>query len=275
MKRLIAPLGIALLLVGCGPSKSEYIALFEEHESLKEEKARLSDENSRLSEENAQLNSRLEELVAGPKKLYGDLLAAMELKDYATAYRQGKTLIERYPETTEAIRARNSVGYAQSILENRTLEAKSRLKARHDYASGITWFYHRDSAEETAHSPVLLYIGQQGQTLFLRMRVQRAAIGGSRWQGFEVLTDQESFRIPLESDLFKQRAVTGGVWQWYDVPVEAKERRLIQSVIRSRVNRVLFFGDDAQELAITPVEQRMIAQVFSAFEALNDYPVAP
>lgn len=274
MKRLIPLLAVTMLLVGCGPSKSEYFALQEENEALKSAQLRLSESHDRLMEENQALTDELSILTTGPKKLYGDLLAAMELKDYATAFKQGKTLLDRFPQTTEAIRARNSVAYAQNILQTRAQQAKSRLKTQHDYATGTTWYYHKESDGHT-HSPLFIYMGLKDDTLSLRLRVQRSALSGSRWQGFEVLTDHESFKIVLDSGDIAQRAVAGGVWQWYDIEAGAKERRMINAVKQSQVNRIIFFGDDAQEIGITAAERRMMAEVLAAYDALSHYPLAP
>lgn len=275
MKRLITPLLLSLLLLGCGPSKSEYRALMEENQALKGAQERLSSSHGQLLEENRELTSRLDELTMGPKKLYGDLLAAMELKDYATAYRQGRLLIDRFGESTEAIRAKTSVAYAQTILEKRTREARSHLSVQHDYASGATWYYHRDGADTLAQSPLYLYIGQQNGQTFLRIRVQRSALGEGRWIGFEVQTGDESFKIPLKPEEIRQKSVAGGVWQWHDRTMDEGGRQLVRAIVRSQGTRVLFFGEDPQEIALTPAEVRMIAQMLEAYDALSSYPLAP
>ncbi len=276
MKYLVAS-GLAglLLLSGCGPSKSDYTALSQEKEALDKSHERLSWSLEHLIEENEALRQELERITSGPKKLYGDLLAAMEVRDYERAYRTGRQLIENFGESTEAIRARNSVAYAQEILQSRSLEAKSRLRARHDYSTQTTWYTHRDSQESLLHAPLYLYIGQRGETLFLRMRIQRTAEGAPRWSGYEIRTPQESFRLGLEANQTRTQAIHGGSWQWHDSTVRPQQRRMIDALVRARQGSVAFYGEGAQEVVLTPAEIRQMAQMVESYEALKAYPLEP
>lgn len=275
MKRLLWIFLAAVLLVGCGPSKRDYQLLLEEKEQTRASHERLSFSLTQVIEENEALRSELDLLTSGPQKLYADLLAAMEMRDYRVAYQKGRLLLDRFGDTTEAIRARNSVGYAQNILAARSQEAKSRLRARHDYSTQTTWYTHRESDDQLAHTPLYLYIGQRGEELFLRMRVQRTATEHARWQGYEVKTAHESFRLGIEPKEIRTQKIHGGIWQWHDLLVGPKERRLIGAIIRSQQGSVAFFGDDAQQVRLTPAEVRQIGQMLEGFDALVAYPLEP
>jgi hypothetical protein len=274
-KLVLATLAGALLLSGCGPSKSEYRALEAEKEALSQTHERLSWSLEQVVRENDALHTELERLTSGPQKLYGDLLAAMEVRDYERAYHTGKRLLEEFEDTTEAIRARNSVAHAQEVLQNRALEAKSHLRARHDYATATTWYTHRQSDEQLLHTPLYLYIGQRGESLFLRMRIQRTVEGNARWKAYEIKTPTESFHLPLEANQTRAQPVHGGQWQWHDMSVTAQQRRMIDALVRSQKGRVAFFGDEAREVALTAADIRHIAQMVESYEALKAYPLEP
>jgi membrane-associated protease RseP (regulator of RpoE activity) len=141
-----------------------------------------------------------------------------------------------------------------------------------DKVKDRSFFEHRDTPGFGAESDVKLYFSTKDEKPEgLRVRIQYVATDWLFIGKFTFKADDKTFTIEPPPFNGVERDHNGGkIWEWYDIPVTAKERTMLEAIATSRETILRCEGRQYQkDRTISPEERDRLRTVLLAFKAIG------
>lgn len=263
-------IGLFLIVtIGCGGvSQNEYDILKAENEKLKQE---------------------IDDLKYGPEKLLSQAKMFIDIRDFNNAKIELQILVEKHPSSHQAIEAKQlfivvengireqKIADKKASIEKEKAEkerltnAKKKLRTKFDDIKGITWYYDKGTPYYTNDNSFHLYMGkEESGKPWLRFRIQYAAEDWLFIQSYVIKTDNESYTISTSYGEVETDNGIGGIWEWYDVPMDNKLYSIVKDVIKSKTVKLRHNGKQYyNDRTISEKEKKGIQNILDAYFAFG------
>lgn len=276
---------ISLALTSCSMSKIE---------AMKQQNNEILNELEQLKKENQELKIELEEIKFGAGNLFKQIDTYYTEKSYDKAVSVINTLLERHPDSNEALKAKEIKVNIDNIKaeedrvraaelkkkmdeEKKRLEqATSKMRKQVDEVNDITWYYNKSTTQHVNVNSFHTYIGQKKDgELALKLRIQYA---GDNWlfiYSYELKIDENKYDITpyhinsnYNTDVYKDNNT--GAWEWSDMGVDSKKMEIIKAIIESKKAIIRYEGKQYYyDRIITDSEKKALKNVLDAYKALG------
>lgn len=159
----------------------------------------------------------------------------------------------------------DSIGKAK---QKRKENAERKLKAfrkKEDEFEGTAFYKDYRAPKYTNINFIYPYIGQKGGSYWLRLQLQYAA---ENWLFIDraiFLIDGEKYTI---SGNFERDNSTK-IWEWLDIPVESKERIILDKIAKSKSAKVRYEGSKYyNDRVMTSKEKDIIKKTLEIYDGL-------
>ena len=270
MKKLLPLLFFCILQISCGEKVSK-------------------DEFDSIKAENEKLKIELEDLKFGPAKLLSQIKNLINSKDYYKAKSEIETLINKHPTSDQTVEAKKllidvdanikALDLANEIEKNKLEKAEKerlanstkKLRSRKDDIKGITWYYDKTTTVYNDRNSFHLYMGQsEGGKPWLRFRIQYKSDDWLFINSYIIKTDNNSYTISTTRDEVERDNGYGGIWEWYDVPMDNNLYNIVKDVINSKSVKLRYNGKQYyDDRKVSENEKKALQNILDAYEALG------
>lgn len=262
MKRVLPLAFLSFILIGCGPSKSEYNALLTEKEELQKSYDSLEANYQELLEENANLELTISDIKTNPQRLEAEIEEHMAQNNHDSAYEKASVLLNDYPESLEAIRSKPLYEKLRAKKERKISVALSNLKTQKSSDGAVVWYYHKDLEAIYDFTAVFAYIVEKNGTFSLRVRTQQFAPNGATLEKIEIDMDNEIY--PVDGKV-TSKPFNGSLNLYIDNVVT--DTTILERIITSGAS-INFHGSHGVVDLITPKEEQMLREVINSYKLL-------
>lgn len=265
MKRLFVFFSTAVIIIGCGPTRQEYDALLAKKQELELEVLNLK--------------QVIENYETTPDRLYcgvAELVANKDIEGLSALYSK----FEKYhPASSECQKTKDALGKLVEEKETKEraekakrMQAVSKLKKQYDDISGCTWYYNPYFTHYENRNLVSLYIGQEGTTVWLRLKM---SYEGEDWIFFEhayLSYDENTITIPFDEyrDKKTDNGYGGRVWEWIDVPVNDGLLTYLKGMVSGKTLKMRLSGKYTHTRVLTTNERKALQDELLAYDVLKN-----
>lgn len=242
-----------------------------------------------LKAENEKLKVEIEDLKFGPDKLLSQAKIYIDNKDFINAKSKLQTLLDKHPASQQSTEAKvlmlsvengikeQKLAKEKAIAEKerkekeRLANATKKLRTTYDDIKGITWYYDKGTPQYSNYNSFHLYMGK-GKTgnPWLRFKIQYAADDWLFIQSYIIKTDNESYTISTSYGEVETDNGSGGIWEWYDVPIDNRLYNIVQDVSKSKTVKLRCNGKQYyKDRTLTAKEKQGLINILDAYEALG------
>lgn len=268
--------GLLVLLTACGVPEGEHRALLAERDSLV----------TKLTS----VEKELDDLKYGPERLLGQASRAFEGDDFSGARTFASMLLERHPNAPERPKAERIRAEAdrrikeaeerarreREAAERRERERRERALAstrkKRDDIRSVTWYYHRNTPQYiNSRSDIHLYVGRfDSGTINPRLEIRYVADDWLFIRNFVIKTDDRTFAISMGHFDVERDNGSGEIWEWIDIPAEAREMEILRAIAESEKAVIRHEGSQYyKDRTITSREKQAIRDMLSVYESLK------
>lgn len=115
-----------------------------------------------------------------------------------------------------------------------------------------------------------MYIGKKPENVWLRMKMQ---YHGEDWIFFKkayLSYDGNTMEIPFDEYREKDTEVSGGVWEWIDVPVDNNILKFIKNMVNGKTVKWRLQGKYTETKTFTTKEIEGFKEILLAYEVLQN-----
>jgi len=225
----------------------------------------------------AATQKELDEVKFAADRLLTQAEATLAKNDLKAAQRIAALLDEKHPGTSQATRAAEIVAQIETALaeqaaadEARIAAATAKMRTDTDAVREMTFYTDKTTTQYNNYNSFHLYIGQNSSGVWLRLRIQYAADDWLFIENYVIKADDKRFDIAPDYFDIERDNGSGGIWEWYDKPVERSDVKMVQAVIASGTATLRYNGkqyyDDRE---ITAAEKQALQNVLDAFVAMG------
>ncbi|MCO7721947.1 hypothetical protein NJB85_01990 [Myroides odoratimimus] len=262
MKRLIFIFTISTILLSC-----------KENNSAELEELRI---------ENETLKKEIEDLKHGAEALLFSSTNFIQDKEYIQASIDLKILLDKYPSSKEAIKAKELLAKVEKEIEAQKIadekakkeklaNATKNMRSNHDDIREITWYRDKTTPRYTNRNNLHLYFGKTPQDAFiLRFVIQYTADDWLFIDRYTIKTDNNTYNINTEYGEVKKDNNSGSIWEWYDTQMTSTLYDIVKDIISSKSVKLRCSGSQYyKDRTITEAEKKALQNVLDAYEALG------
>lgn len=262
MKRLILIFSISAILLSCKEDNSSQL--------------------EELKTENEALKKEIEDLKHGAESLLFSSSNFIQDKEYIQASIDLKLLIDKYPSSKEAIKAKELLATVEKEIETQKIaeekakkeklaNATKNMRSNHDDIRELTWYYDKATPKYTNRNNLHLYFGKTPQNSFiLRFVIQYTADDWLFIERYTIKTDNNTYNINTEYGEVKKDNGSGSVWEWYDTQMNSTLYDIVKDIISSKSVKLRCNGSQYyKDRTITDQEKKSLQNVLDAYEALG------
>lgn len=261
---------LSLILVSCGPTKSDYNKLLNEKESLVKQNGLLTDSLKMVNEE-------LNGYRYSPSKLCFNIKTLFKEDNLKALEEIAKKLEKYHPESTELKEVKS---LCQKIISNRQrkeeeekkkrMQAVNKLKKTFDDVSSITWYKNPYYIHYNDINSISIYIGKDESSVWLRLKM---SYEGEDWIFFEnayLSYDGNTKEIYFNRYDNKKSDNSGGsVWEWIDVPVDNDLLTYLKAMVNGKSVKMRLSGKYTKTKNLSATEINGIKDVLLAYDVLT------
>lgn len=280
MSKLFLSCILIIILSGCNSDiKKEMVTLTQTNETLTKEKLALIQENDSLKKE-------IDEFKNGASRLFAIAKKQNDDKSYDTSIQTLKDLIAKHPSSNEAIEAKLLIqsiekeikrqndeiaikkANEEKLEKEKLAKATSKMKAKRDDIKKQTSYEHKDLANKYTTGVKLSILKPDGQEPFLGLEITYYSSSWLFVKSFIVAIDDVQY--PFEKTEFKRDNGSGGIWEWYNLPIYGESLNMLKNMIDSKKTIIRFSGRTYfDDYTITAKEKQCIQDVLDAFSAIK------
>lgn len=138
---------------------------------------------------------------------------------------------------------------------------------------GKTWYEPKGAPQYTNRNGIYLYFGvQEGKPLSLRFRIQYYAEDWLFFKKVQFSIDDNAFEY-IPSNTETDSGYGGKIWEWFDEPLNKKDRELIYALANANLAKMKFIGRQYYDIkTITKEQIKDIKRVLELYIAMGgDY----
>lgn len=265
MKRLFVIISTILVVTSCGPTQQEYDALLAK--------------NSQLEAEVLNLKQVIENYENTPDRLYSEVAELVNNKDITALTALCEKFEKYHPASTECQKANSALKKLIDEKEAKVkaekakrMQAVNKLKKEYDDISGRTWYYNRYFTHYNNRNLVSLYIGQEGTSVWLRLKM---SYEGEDWIFFKnayLSYDENTKSIPFREygDKETDNGYGGRVWEWIDVYVDDALLTYLEGMVNGKTLKMRLSGKYTHTRTLTTNERKALQDVLLAYDVLKN-----
>ena len=243
----------------------------------------------KLKKENEILKTELNELKFGADKLLTQAKTQIESKDFVSAQQALETLIQKHPKSEQVKEAKlllpkieQGIKEKEEATQAAKLEAEKaekvrlanatkKLRTQYDDVKGITWYYDRSTPQYTNYNSFHIYMGKEKDGKpWLRFRIQYTADDWLFIQSYIIKTDNSSYTIETTYGEVETDNGSGGIWEWFDVPMDNTKYSIIKDIIDSKSVKLRYNGKQYyKDRFLSSTEKQGLKNVLDAYESLG------
>lgn len=247
-------------------------------------------EVDKLNVEIETLKKEVDECKNGADKLFGRANQYFDQKDFDKSKSELKTLIEKFPISTEAEKGKELLTKIDSEIEKiakqkrkeevarkreeekRLANATKNMRKKYDDMNEITWYRDKTSPKYNNYNGFFGYFGNSNTgSPFLRLRIQYAADDWLFIERYVIKVDGVTYEIEEEKyGEIETDNGYGGIWEWLDRAVSKKEMEIMKAVSNGKDVKIRFIGKQYyKDKTINSTQKRALRNVLDAFEAMG------
>lgn len=256
------------IFFSCGVPQEEYDKLKKENESLKQEIADCQLTPVQILEQANEYNDNLEY-----EKSKSRLIALIEKYPKSTEARKAKRLLKKVEkEIEETKKALERDKLTENNNEN-FKKAIGKMKKKYDVSNSVTWYSDKSSTLSGTKNFLHTYIGKKEKRKPW-MGISVNHFSKEEWlfiKQIVITADGKTYTIEEENPgEFKASETEGGMREWFDRVLKEKDFEMIKQVAESKSAKLQLIGKTTtKERTISLAEKKAIKNVLNAFEALG------
>lgn len=264
MKRIAVIIAAFAVLVGCGPSQTEYDALVQENKKLKQ-----------------QLDSCKTEIANyrdTPERIYNGAQKYIIEKDIKSLGEIVRKLEKYHPLSKEYTKAKETL---QQLIDKRDAAKKkeeearrgivNKLKKTNDGILGITWYQNPYFKHTPNSNNVSVYIGKKGfEKPYMRLLMSYYGDGWIFFDKAYLSYDGITKEIPFKEYDEKKTENNTKCWEWIDVAVDEETLSFLKKMVEGKSVKMRLTGKYQKDRNLTTTEIKAIKDVLLGYDVLKN-----
>lgn len=264
MKKLAIVFAATAVLVGCGPTQSEYDALSKENEKLKKKLDSCEVEISRYRDTPERIyNSATKYIIEKDIKNLGEIVRKLE-KYHPTSkeYTKAKDALQRLIDERDTAKKREEAARRGIV---------NKLKKTNDDIAGITWYHNPYFTHHANSNHVSIYMGKKGTDKpYLRLVMSYYGEGWIFFDKAYLSYDGNTKQILFDDFRDKKTENNTKCWEWIDVNVDEETLSFLKKMVEGKTIKMRLTGKYQKDRNLTETEIKAIKDVILGYDVLKN-----
>jgi hypothetical protein len=235
-----------------------------------------------LKAENEKLKLEIDFLKYGAENLFELASFQIENQQKYEAKESLKTLLEKHPISQQAAEAKKLLEEVNHYLDTqkmaqeqanklRLANATKKLRSNYDAITAITWYYDQTTPQQIQRNSFHLYMGQKDlESPTLNLQIQYKSDTWLFIESYMIKTDHSLHTINTRYGDIQMDNGLSGIWEWYDIPLDAATFKIIEDIINSKTVKLRYQGKQYfKDRDLTANEIQALKNILDAYESLG------